>query len=89
MAEDIANQEVDAELTDNGADFQVPYPGDKSMPQWDAGGLIDAPKFTFKKWIGMLGPGLILGGAAIGGGEWLVGPLPGLPVGWLVSWLVG
>ena len=47
MAEDIANQEVDAELTDNGADFQVPYPGDKSMPQWDAGGLIDAPKFTF------------------------------------------
>ena len=87
MAEDIANQEVDAELTDNGADFQVPYPGDKSMPQWDAGGLIDAPKFTFKKWIGMLGPGLILGGAAIGGGEWLVGPQVTAQYGGALLWL--
>ena len=87
MAEDIANQEVDTELTDNGADFQAPYPGDKSMPQWDTGGLIDAPKFTFKKWIGMLGPGLILGGAAIGGGEWLVGPEVTAKYGGALLWL--
>ena len=87
MAEDIANQEVDTELTDNGADFQAPYPGDKSMPQWDTGGLIDAPKFTFKKWIGMLGPGLILGGAAIGGGEWLVGPQVTAQYGGALLWL--
>ncbi len=87
MADDIANQEVDTELTDNGPDFQAPYPGDKSMPQWDTAGLIDAPKFTFKKWIGMLGPGLILGGAAIGGGEWLVGPEVTAKYGGALLWL--
>ncbi len=87
MAEDFSNQEVDTELTDNGADFVTPYPGDKSMPQWDAGGLIDAPKFTLKKWIGMLGPGLILGGAAIGGGEWLVGPQVTAQYGGALLWL--
>ena len=87
MADDISYQEVDTELTDNGADFQAPYPGDKSMPQWDTGGLIDAPKFTFKKWIGMLGPGLILGGAAIGGGEWLVGPQVTAQYGGALLWL--
>jgi len=87
MAEDISNQEVDTELTDNGAEFVTPYPGDKSMPQWDAGGLIDAPKFTLKKWIGMLGPGLILGGAAIGGGEWLVGPQVTAQYGGALLWL--
>ncbi|MEC9096088.1 MAG: Nramp family divalent metal transporter [Planctomycetota bacterium] len=87
MADDISNQEVDAELTDNGADFQAPYPGDKSMPQWDTGGLVDAPKFTLKKWIGMLGPGLILGGAAIGGGEWLVGPEVTAKYGGALLWL--
>ena len=87
MADDISYQEVDTELTDNGADFQAPYPGDKSMPQWDTGGLIDAPKFTFKKWIGMLGPGLILGGAAIGGGEWLVGLEVTAKYGGALLWL--
>ena len=61
MADDISYQEVDTELTDNEAPTSRHHiPGDKSMPQWDTGGLIDAPKFTFKKWIGMLGPGLIL-----------------------------
>ena len=36
MADDISYQEVDTELTDNGAD-SAPYPGDKSMPQWILG----------------------------------------------------
>ena len=44
MAEDISNQEVGTELTDNGTDFVAPYPGDQSMPQWDTAGLVDAPK---------------------------------------------
>ena len=87
MAEDISNQEVDTELTDNGTDFVAPYPGDQSMPQWDTAGLVDAPKFTLKKWIGMLGPGLILGGAAIGGGEWLVGPQVTAQYGGALLWL--
>ena len=87
MAEDISNQEVGTELTDNGTDFVAPYPGDQSMPQWDTAGLVDAPKFTLQKWIGMLGPGLILGGAAIGGGEWLVGPQVTAQYGGALLWL--
>ncbi|MCH7686526.1 MAG: Nramp family divalent metal transporter [Planctomycetes bacterium] len=53
---------------------QAPHPGSQSMPRWDTGELIDAPKFRLKNWAMMLGPGLVMGGAAIGGGEWLVGP---------------
>ena len=44
------------------------------MPRWDTGELIDAPRFTWKNWFALLGPGLVLGGASIGGGEWLLGP---------------
>ena len=43
--------------------------GSKDMPAWNVGKLIDAPKFTSRNWFEMLGPGLIMGGAAIGGGE--------------------
>jgi len=67
--------------------FQAPHPGSKAMPRWNTGPLIDAPKFTWKKWVKMLGPGLILGGAAIGGGEWLVGPKVTAQYGGALLWL--
>ena len=81
------SNEVDTELTQNREGFQAPWPGDKSMPQWDTAGLRDAPKFTIKKWASMLGPGLILGGAAIGGGEWLIGPEVTAKYGGALLWL--
>ncbi|HIA61863.1 MAG TPA: hypothetical protein EYM79_00930 [Planctomycetes bacterium] len=81
------SNEVDTELTQNREGFQAPWPGDKTMPQWDTAGLGDAPKFSLKKWAGMLGPGLILGGAAIGGGEWLVGPEVTAKYGGALLWL--
>jgi hypothetical protein len=87
MAEAHESNEVEAELTQNSEGFQAPWPGDKSMPQWDTAGLSEAPKFTIKKWAGMLGPGLILGGAAIGGGEWLVGPEVTAKYGGALLWL--
>jgi hypothetical protein len=87
MAEAPESNEVDSKLTQNPEGFQAPWPGDKSMPQWDTAGLGDAPKFTIKKWAGMLGPGLILGGAAIGGGEWLVGPEVTAKYGGALLWL--
>ncbi len=49
-------------------------PGSQDMPAWNTGELIDAPKFTSRNWFALLGPGLIMGGSAIGGGEWLLGP---------------
>jgi len=54
--------------------FEAPYPGSQKMPRWTAGELIEPPVFTKRNWFALLGPGLIMGGAAIGGGEWLLGP---------------
>ncbi|MBB75777.1 MAG: hypothetical protein CMJ75_14825 [Planctomycetaceae bacterium] len=62
------------ESTGNGAGFEAPHIGSQDMPRWDTGELIDAPKFTSRNWFALLGPGLIMGGSAIGGGEWLLGP---------------
>ena len=40
--------------------FKVPHPGSREMPRWDAGTLVDAPRFTWKNWFALLGPGLVL-----------------------------
>ena len=45
-----------------------------AMPPWAKGELPEAPTFTWRNWIGLIGPGLLMGGASIGGGEWLLGP---------------
>lgn len=65
----------------------APHPGSQEMPQWNVGELIDAPKFTARNWFAMLGPGLLMGGAAIGGGEWLVGPIVTAKYGGAMLWL--
>jgi len=65
----------------------APYPGTHDMPQWNVGELVDAPRFTAKNWFAMLGPGLLMGGAAIGGGEWLVGPIVTAKYGGAMLWL--
>ncbi len=69
------------------ATFEAPYPGSRQMPQWEVGELIDAPTFTRRNWFSMLGPGLLMGGAAIGGGEWLVGPIVTAKYGGAMLWL--
>ena len=67
--------------------FQAPHPGSKQMPKWQVGKLVDAPIFTAQNWFRLLGPGLILGGAAIGGGEWLMGPAVTAKYGGALMWL--
>jgi hypothetical protein len=57
------------------------------MPPWEHGELPDAPRLTLKSWALLLGPGLVLGGAAIGGGEWLAGPLTTARYGGAILWL--
>src|SRR5437868_4151556 len=66
---------------------QAPWPGSHDMPRWDEGPLVDAPKFTLRNWFAMLGPGLLMGGAAIGGGEWLMGPAVTARYGGALMWL--
>lgn len=67
--------------------FVAPHPGAQAMPRWTTGELSDAPRFTWKNWAAMLGPGLLMGGAAIGGGEWLTGPLVTARYGGALLWL--
>jgi hypothetical protein len=57
------------------------------MPRWTSGELIETPTFTWKNWFALLGPGLIMGGSAIGGGEWLVGPKVTAVYGGALLWL--
>ncbi|MCI0332018.1 MAG: Nramp family divalent metal transporter [Planctomycetes bacterium] len=65
----------------------APYPGSKAMPRWDIGELPVAPKLTLRSWTLHLGPGLVAAGAAIGGGEWLAGPMTTARYGGAILWL--
>src|SRR5688500_7655309 len=61
--------------------------GGGGMPPWERGELPEAPRLTLRSWALLLGPGLVLGGAAIGGGEWLAGPLTTARYGGAILWL--
>jgi hypothetical protein len=67
--------------------FVAPHPGSKQMPRWDTGPLIEAPRFNWRNLAAMIGPGLVMGGSAIGGGEWLLGPLVTARYGGSLLWL--
>src|SRR5688572_6268848 len=69
------------------ASFVAPHPGTKAMPRWDTGELIDAPRFTWKNALAMIGPGLVMGASAIGGGEWLAGPAVTAKYGGALLWV--
>ncbi len=57
------------------------------MPRWDLGELPEAPRLTPRSWPLLIGPGLVAAGAAIGGGEWLAGPLTTAKYGGGILWL--
>jgi hypothetical protein len=65
----------------------TPQPGTSHMPSWTVGELPTAPTFQWSKLPLILGPGLVMGGAAIGGGEWLTGPLVTARYGGALLWL--
>ena len=45
----------------------APQPGCTSLPRWELGELPDPPVFTWRNGAALLGPGLFMAGAAIGG----------------------
>lgn len=65
----------------------APHPGSQQMPRWDVGELPTPPKLTLRSWTLLLGPGLVAAGAAIGGGEWLAGPMTTARYGGAILWL--
>jgi len=56
------------------------------MPAWTEGELPDPP-VARKGVLAILGPGLMMAGAAIGGGEWLMGPAVTAQYGGVIMWL--
>lgn len=57
------------------------------MPRWNVDELTDAPIFQWRNILAMLGPGLVMGAAAIGGGEWLAGPAVTAKYGGALLWI--
>ena len=57
-----------------------------TMPPWTINELPEPPKIKAGV-LGILGPGLMMAGAAIGGGEWLVGPAATAQYGGIIMWL--
>jgi len=62
-------------------------PGTPHMPPWTVAELPKPPIFAWNKLLLMVGPGLVMGGAAIGGGEWLTGPAVTARYGGALLWL--
>ncbi len=69
------------------ADAVDPQPGSALMPRWSRADLPEPPSFTWRNWLALIGPGLMMGGAAVGGGEWLTGPLVTARYGAGLFWL--
>src|SRR5688572_2776246 len=57
-----------------------------TMPPWTQGELPEPPVLK-RGLLGVLGPGLMMAGAAIGGGEWLMGPAVTAQYGGMIMWL--
>jgi len=58
-----------------------------SFRPWEKAELPPAPIFRARQWTGLIGPGLLMAGANIGGGEWTLGPLVTAQYGGRVMWL--
>lgn len=97
MADQPAHQSSDQPAPDSAeahtsdqpvpAHAQAPHPGAQDMPPWKVDELPKPPVFTWRHWTMLLGPGLLMGGAAIGGGEWLTGPIVTARYGGAMLWL--
>jgi hypothetical protein len=59
--------------------YSIPGPG--AGPAWEIAELPQPPEFTARNFLSMVGPGAILLAAAIGGGEWLMGPTAAVQYG--------
>lgn len=62
--------------------------GGKRLPAWDVDTLPEPPRMGWSP-VALIGPGLMMAGAAIGGGEWLTGPRNTAQYGGTLMWLAG
>lgn len=57
------------------------------FPPWQRDSLPDPPRLTARSWTLLIGPGLLMAGSNIGGGEWLFGPIVTARYGGSLMWL--
>jgi hypothetical protein len=58
------------------------------FPPWEKDALPPPPPpFEWRRWTMLIGPGLVMVGANIGGGEWLFGPLVTAQYGGKILWI--
>ncbi|MBM3840265.1 MAG: hypothetical protein FJ398_20325 [Verrucomicrobia bacterium] len=59
----------------------------ESFGPWTVGELPPPPRFGLSQWRAMIGPGILMAGANIGGGEWLLGPEVTARYGGSILWI--
>ena len=59
----------------------------RHFPSWEVSELPAPPPVSLKNWTALIGPGLVLAGSNIGGGEWLFGPIVTARYGGHLMWL--
>lgn len=57
------------------------------FPKWQSADLPAAPVLSPGQWKILIGPGLLFAGSAIGGGEWLFGPIVTAQYGGQLMWI--
>lgn len=84
---DQANLQQTESGQESGQKWIPPYLGSHKMPRWDSGELGAPPTFGWRQIPLLIGPGLVMGAAAVGGGEWLTGPFVAARYGGALLWL--
>jgi hypothetical protein len=71
--------------TDSGEDVRAK--ASRFFPRWDQADLPQAPAITLRSWTALIGPGVLMVGSNIGGGEWLFGPIVTARYGGQLMWI--
>ncbi len=84
MSQPVTGESVSTDPSDSSRKLHV---GSRAMPPWNIAELPESPRFNRRQMFALIGPSIIAGGAAIGGGEWLMGPAVTARYGAAMMWL--
>ncbi|MBM4074156.1 MAG: hypothetical protein FJ267_00755, partial [Planctomycetes bacterium] len=62
-------------------------PTSSSLPPWDVAELPEPKPLSWRNWASFIGPGIVMMGIQIGGGEWLLGPSVTAKFGGGLMWI--
>ncbi|MFO1092878.1 MAG: Nramp family divalent metal transporter [Planctomycetaceae bacterium] len=71
----------------NASSTPAPVPDHGCLPAWEPADLPEPLPFNVKNALKTIGPGAILLAAAIGGGEWIIGPMMVVKYGAGILWI--